>query len=70
VRTVFDEKGNVIGGLYGKIDGSMECFPKNVDTAFVTFAYYLNPDGTRNLEFDPKRNLNKKLPNGQGVSKP
>lgn len=28
----------------------------------IIFKYYLNPDGTRNLEYDPNRNLFGKLP--------
>jgi hypothetical protein len=46
VRTVVDEKGQIISGCYGKIYGD-----------FMDFTYYLNPDKTRNLEFDPQHNL-------------
>ena len=57
VRTVLDGKGQVKSGLYGKIDGEFEWDASNFPTAQVTFTYYLNPDGTQNLEFDRKKNL-------------
>lgn len=54
VRTETNEHGEVIGGLYGKVEGDFEI----QHTGEVTFSYYLNPTpGDRNLEFDPKRNL-------------
>jgi len=47
VRTILDEKGEVKSALYGKIYGD-----------FMDFSYYLNPTpNSRNVEFDPKRNL-------------
>jgi hypothetical protein len=46
VRTELDAQGHVIRAWYGKIYGD-----------FFDMVYYLNPDGTRNVEFDPKRNL-------------
>ncbi len=46
VRTVLDKDGKVAKALYGKIYGD-----------FFNMTYYLNPDGTRNIEFDPKLNL-------------
>ena len=46
VRTELDAQGNVVKAWYGKIYGD-----------FLDMVYYLNPDGTRNVEFDPKRNL-------------
>lgn len=49
VRTKLDKHGNVVKALYGKIYGD----------SFITggFRYYLNPDLTRNLEYDPRENL-------------
>lgn len=32
--------------------------------------YYLNPDDTKNLEYDPEKNLFKSLPSGEGVALP
>ncbi len=46
VRTVLDRDGKVVKALYGKIYGD-----------FFDMVYYLNPDSTRNMEFDPKKNL-------------
>lgn len=46
VRTVLDKEGKVVKALYGKIYGD-----------FFNMVHYLNPDGTRNMEYDPKRNL-------------
>lgn len=48
VRTKIDKDGNIISAKYGKIKG---------DFLLSTFTYYYNPDGTRNLEFDPEKNL-------------
>ena len=46
IRTELDAQGKVVKAWYGKIYGD-----------FFDMVYYLNPDGTRNVEFDPKRNL-------------
>lgn len=43
--------------MYGKIQRDIELRAMGPGTAGVAFTYYLNPDHTRNLEFDPKRNL-------------
>lgn len=57
VRTEFDEKGNIVSALYGKIYGPIEYGAgKSLDR--LRFTYYLNPTANdRNLEFDPSRNL-------------
>jgi hypothetical protein len=47
--------------VYGKIQRDFEVRAMGEGTAGVAFTYYLNPDHTRNLEFDPKRNLFKDL---------
>lgn len=60
VRTVVDEKGQIVSAHYGKIYGE-----------FLNFTYYFNPaPNDRNLEFDPKRNLFGNLPATQRVSEP
>jgi hypothetical protein len=46
VRSELDKNGKVVKALYGKIYGD-----------FFNMVHYLNPDGTRNMEYDPKRNL-------------
>lgn len=49
IRTKLDEKGVVIGALYGKIHGSI----KFDYSGYISFVYYLNPDSLdTNLEFD------------------
>ena len=48
--------------IYGKIVGPISFDPVFSKTAYISFKYYLNPDYTRNLEFDPKRNLFDELP--------
>lgn len=60
VRTVMDERGNIVSAHYGKIYGD-----------FMQFSYYLNPTpNDRNVEFDPKQNLLKNLKSDEGVSAP
>ena len=57
-----DANGVVTNALYGKIiargsngiDWSSVFRNRKSD---VDFDFYVNPDGTRNMEFDPKRNL-------------
>lgn len=56
VRTVLDDKGNIVRARYGKIYGPIEFgVGKN---HHVRFNYYFNPtDNDRNLEFNPGQNL-------------
>ena len=72
VRTVLNEKGEVVNALYGKLQcahaiehqmlaGELSWRPFFTKTAEIKLAYCLNPDGTRNLEFDVKKNLFKGL---------
>jgi hypothetical protein len=57
-----EEDGKVVEAMYGKIIGGLRFDPVFSDTAKIFFKYYFNPDHTRNLEFDPKRNLFDPLP--------
>jgi hypothetical protein len=57
VRAEVDEWGRVIKAQYGKIYGPVESLVGNHGKGHVAFTHYLNPDYTRNLEFDPKKNL-------------
>lgn len=57
VRSKIDDKGDVVDALYGKVHGAFRVSGILRDETRVSFTYYLNPDGTRNLEFDPARNL-------------
>ncbi len=52
VRTKVDEDGNIISAKYGKILGDFR-----LTSDRMSFTYYYNPDGTRNLEFDTEKNL-------------
>lgn len=58
VRTIRDKEGKVVSALYGKIHGDFRWFiGARAPKSGLAFIYYLNPDGTRNVEYDPKRNL-------------
>jgi hypothetical protein len=71
VRTVRDEKREIISALYGKIDGDIRVDVINSKTALLLFNYYLNPESkSRNMEFDPKRNLFGELKSTEQVSNP
>jgi hypothetical protein len=61
--------GKLIKAMYGKIRGPIKLEPR-IDPAVVYFTYYLNPDYTRNLEFDPKHNLFGNLPDLEQVKEP
>jgi len=62
--------GKLVRAMYGKIHGDIEFDPRGSKTAVILFKYYLNPDYTRNLEFDPKRNLFKNLKSTEHVEQP
>ncbi len=68
VRTVVDAQGNIVNAQYGKLDGGLGQhklefgrFDTDGKSGGFICSYYFNPDGTRNLEFDPKKNLFKNL---------
>lgn len=70
VRTDLNEDGEIKKAWYGKMYGDL-CARFTPDgTIRVCFTYYLNPDGTRNVEFDPKRNLLTGLKSLEQVSRP
>ena len=69
IRTVRDGT-EIRSGLYGKIHGDIGIDTINSKTAIVFLTYYLNPDGTRNVEFDPNKNLFKQLPPREQVRDP
>ncbi len=74
VRTELDKDGNVISGLYGKIHGEIRIgnFVRLYsDKPYISFNYYLNPNNNdTNIEFDPKRNLFRGVPDRKKVSEP
>jgi hypothetical protein len=55
VRTELDEKGNVRRAMYGVISNEVVMGGNNEIGRNVSFTYALNPDWTRNLEFDPAK---------------
>lgn len=69
VRTELDRDGRAVKAMYGKIPGEIALMVTvNPHPAIsISFTYYVNPDGTRNIEFDPKRNL---IPNARSYEKP
>ena len=69
VRTV-KRNGEIVSAMYGKIHGEIDFDVVNSKTAIVLFTYYLNPDGSRNVEFDPNKNLFKDLPVTEQVRDP
>lgn len=70
VRSVTDGRGNLVQAMYGKIVGDIQFDPQDSKAAIIKLQYYLNPDHTRNLEFDPKRNLLTNLPVTEQVVTP
>jgi hypothetical protein len=71
IRTVMDEQGNIKSALYGKIYGDFALDPINSKTTWIIFTYYLNPEpNSRNVEFNPKRNLFKQLSDMEQVKEP
>lgn len=64
-----NENGTIKRAMYGKILGDIRFGPVGENGGFEMH-YYLNPDYTRNLEFDPKRNLFANLPEVEGVRLP
>ena len=70
VRSEVDEGGKLKRAMYGKILEEIKFAPLARDRGIITIHYYLNPDFTRNLEYDPKKNLFKSLPSGEGVALP
>ncbi len=69
VRSIVKD-GRVTQAMYGKIYDDIEIVGYGAKNACVRFNYYLNPDGTRNIEFDPKHNLLKNLSGREEVTAP
>lgn len=55
VRTELDEFGNVRRAMYGTISNEVVIGGNNEIGRGISFTYALNPDGTRNIEFDPAK---------------
>lgn len=70
-RTRSEQKnGKFLRAMYGKISGHLDFSPINSKTSIIVFNYYLNPDYSRNLEFDPKRNLFQNLLDSERITEP
>lgn len=52
-----ERNGKLIRAMYGKIQGDIVFDVEKSGNASIIMKYYLNPDYTRNLEFDINRNL-------------
>jgi len=58
VRTRINHQGQVASAIYGKMyDGVQFGSATHPERTPLHFLYYLNPDGTRNTEFDVRSNL-------------
>lgn len=58
VRSEVDEQGNVVRAMYGVVSGDFIPVGGNSEIGRnVSFTYALNPDWTRNLEFDPAKTV-------------
>jgi hypothetical protein len=57
VRSEGKDDGSLDRSMYGKIVGGLRFDPIFSETAKIFFKYYLNPDYTRNLEHDHKKNI-------------
>jgi hypothetical protein len=71
VRSILNARGRVIRACYGKIPGPFIFDPIGEHSrGFVSFSYYLNPHGTRHLEFDVEKNQFTDLEAHQLVTSP
>jgi len=57
VRTELDETGALRNAWYGKMYGAVRMGLPYLNQVDVLFNYYVNPDGSRRVEFDPSRNI-------------
>jgi hypothetical protein len=71
-RVIKNEDGDIIKANYGKIIGGIKVFVGfNNNPPGIKFTYYFNPEeNDTNLEFDPSKNLFKKLKNDEKVYNP
>jgi hypothetical protein len=63
-----EEGGRLKRAMYGKILSDVDVLSvRGSKLPAIYFKYYLNPDYTRNLEFDPEQNVFKNLPDREQV---
>lgn len=65
-----EKEGRFERAMYGKLSKYISFSAIGSKTAEIYFKFYLNPDYTRNLEFDPNRNLFGNLPDRESVTEP
>lgn len=71
LRTVLGADGKVERAYYAKVTGAFEFSPARPGGSGCCFTYHFNPRANeRNLEFDPKRNLNADLTPWEQVTQP
>jgi len=73
IRSLSDASGSLVAALYGKIQENLkfELPHEKSQGVWLSFTYYLNPTpNDRNMEFDPSRNLFKKLKSIEQVHEP
>jgi hypothetical protein len=70
VRTQHDISGRLVSARYAKMWAPIVIGGIKGNECSLTFTYWFNPDGTRNLEFDRKRNLLMNLRGGETVAYP
>ncbi len=70
VRSEIDENGKLKRAMYGKIRNKLRYYVGSGNGGTIGMYYFLNPDYTHNLEFDPTRNLFIKLPDGEWTGQP
>jgi len=69
IRSEVDNNGKLKRAMYGKMQGRLKADPRTRGKGAAKFElrYWLNPDYTRNLEFDIDRNLFSPLPTGEQI---
>lgn len=70
VRSEVDKNGNLKRAMYGKIESSLIAKPTKDGLAEIEMRLWLNPDYTRNMEFDIDRNLFSPLPDRETLRIP
>jgi hypothetical protein len=70
VRSQTNKYGQITNAWYGKIYGDFAVDGYGTDRTALKFLYYVNPDGTPNMEFDPERNRSRNIGRWEGVSSP
>jgi hypothetical protein len=71
VRTVLGTNGEAASALYGKVYDGFDFFGPPTNCLLTSGSCFLNPEpNSRNMEFDPKRNLAKGLKMLEQVREP